>query len=550
MQKRYIVTATPPTPNGDFHVGHLAGPYLGADLFARFQRMRGNDVVYVSSSDRNQSYVVTTAERLGIAPERLASDCHREMVKTLAAGRISVDAFNAPDTAHRAVVEAFFSKLEARGHVKRKTRRAPYSPGEGRHLFESYLSGFCPTCWAATAGAICETCGHPNDAGSLELPAARSGGVIEFVETEVAVLELESFRDRFEAFYAEKRGQWRPHLMEFVEEMLARPLPDYPLTYVSQWGIPAPFPGLEGQVLNVWAEMLPGLMNSTREACKAADQHAEKGLAFWHKDDGAELVQFLGYDNAFFFAFVHLALTWGVGETITPDAIVTNEFFELDNFKFSTSKNHLIWVRELLKERDVDQVRFYLALANPEHQKMNFTWAAMDMLVETKFSGPVVAALHALAGALDSFPEASKRFELDASIALRLDEALARFARFYAWESFSPQRVAEHLTQLLTRIEAGAKAVAGGTSQSDGASGEYLAEARRLVGLVGLVLPIVCQPLMPDFSDRLARLLGLPQPRHWPDGVAGLSIGLAPDTLRHAAHTAASFPVRELRKVS
>ena len=316
MQKRYIVTATPPTPNGDFHVGHLAGPYLGADLFARFQRMRGNDVVYVSSSDRNQSYVVTTAERLGIAPERLASDCHREMVKTLAAGRISVDAFNAPDTAHCAMVEAFFSKLEARGHVKRKTRRTPYSPGEGRHLFESYLSGFCPTCWAATAGAICETCGHPNDADSLELPAARSGGVIEFVETEVAVLELESFRDRFEAFYAEKRGQWRPHLMEFVEEMLARPLPDYPLTYLSQWGIPAPFPGLEGQVLNVWAEMLPGLMNSTREACKAANQHAEKGLAFWHKDDGAELVQFIGYDNAFFFAFVHLALTWGVGETI------------------------------------------------------------------------------------------------------------------------------------------------------------------------------------------------------------------------------------------
>lgn len=278
MTKAFIVTATPPTPNGDFHVGHLSGPYLGADIFTRYQRMRGANVLYVSSADTNQSYVVTTAEREGVDPLALAAGCHREMITTLAEGRIAVDVFNEPDARHSALVQDFMRVVDQRGHVKRKIKRLPFSNAEGRYLFESFVAGHCPECWAPTAGAICETCGHPNDSTTLELSgAARSVEPVVYRDVEIAVLDMEPFRAQLERFYREKRGSWRPHVVEFALEMLARPLPDYPLTYPSDWGIPAPFSGCEGQVVNVWAEMLPGLVNSTAEALHLAGGGREAG---------------------------------------------------------------------------------------------------------------------------------------------------------------------------------------------------------------------------------------------------------------------------------
>jgi methionyl-tRNA synthetase len=152
MTETFIVTATPPTPNGDFHVGHLSGPYLGADIFTRYQRMRGANVLYVSSADANQSYVVTTAERKGVDPSVLATGCHREMIRTLADGRIDIDAFNEPDARHSALVQNFMRVVDQRGHVKRKIKRLPFSNAEGRFLFESFVAGYCPE-WPA-AGSV------------------------------------------------------------------------------------------------------------------------------------------------------------------------------------------------------------------------------------------------------------------------------------------------------------------------------------------------------------------------------------------------------------
>lgn len=533
LSQRFIVTATPPTPNGDFHVGHICGPYLGGDVFARYQRMRGHDVVYVSSADRNQSYVVTTAERMGVDPDQLATSCHATMTQTLRAAQLSMDIFNDVDAAHKNLVRNFFKTIEERGNVARKKKRLPYSLADERYLFESFVFGFCPVCWAATAGAICETCGHPNDAQTIDLIASRgSSQDIAWREHEVAVLELERFRDRFEAFYQEKQGLWRPHLIEFAREMLAKPLPDYPLSYLSDWGIPVPFDGLEGQVLNVWAEMLPGLINSTAEAFAARGEARENGMALWRRDAETKLIQFLGYDNSFFFAFVHPALSWAHGDIVLPDTILTNEFLELDNFKFSTSKNHLIWARDLVSDRDADAVRFYLALINPEHQKTNFTLAAMDELVATKFTRPFRGAVEAVAGAIEASGETGEEWTIDARLAERLATALARFAQFHETETFSLQRIAEHFSQLLIRIEAGGKRLA----EDAPAPGQRLEEMRYLTGLLHIVLPAVMQPLLPGFSSRMASALGDSPPTRWPTSLIGLPCGIPSHILRQAAN--------------
>ena len=547
MSERFIVTATPPTPNGDFHVGHLSGPYLGADIFTRFQRMRGHTVTYVSSADRNQSYVVTTAERKGVDPDSLSTFSHSEMIKTLNAGRIAMDAFNMVDSTHVELVQGFMRVVESRGHVKRKVKKFPYSSEQGRFLVESYVAGHCPECWSPTAGAICEACGHPNDFSTLELARPSAGaGPIEIREIEIAVLELEAFRPEFERFYASKVGVWRPHILEFAREMLAHRLPDYPLTYPSDWGIPSPLDGYDGQVLNVWAEMLPGLINSTAVAFDMTGKGRAAGTELWEAGSGARLIQFLGYDNSFFFAFVHLALAWAHGDCQAADTILTNEFFELENFKFSTSKNHLIWARDLLAERPVDTVRFYLALANPEYQKMNFTMEAMDTLVDVRLLKPFAGAIDGLARAASHLGRLEKTFMVSASTAKRLCKAFDRFAYFYTIETFSPQRAAEHLSQLLVRMGAGTTAICSQSMPHEAALAEY----EYLAGLLQVVLPSVTLPLMPDFSEQLAGTVGRVGAGVWPQVLEGIELGLQEEQLARARQILLLEKSPDLRKAS
>jgi len=531
MTEKYIVTATPPTPNGDFHVGHFSGPYLGGDIFSRFQKMRGNEVTFVSSADRNQSYVMTTAERLAVDPDQLAMASLEEMTGTLAKGDIAFDSFNAVDHRHQELVRDFFRQIEANGFVTIKTVPVPYSTREKRYLFESFLAGHCPTCWAPTAGAICETCGHPNNFATLELPRSESNdAALEYHNLDIAFLELEAFRDRILTYYSDKRGKWRPHAIELVDELLERQLPDYPLSYPSDWGIPSPFSGTDGQVLNVWAEMLPGLINSTRLVTE--DE-------LWSKESGAKLVQFLGYDNSFFFALVHLALAMAHDDCVLPDTIITNEFFELDNYKFSTSKGHLIWARDLLDEVDVSIARFYLALANPETQKMNFTRAAMDELTEARLLRPFRETMQRVGSEIVSAPDIGADIVIDVNEAFEINTMLDRFARFYDARHFSPQRVAEHLSQLLVRMDAGIDHAA--------ASGEPT-ELRRAILISWFVLPVVAAPLMPQFSTDLCKALGRTAHLEWRPvqigEVATISIGSFAKAANVLEPTSTNVPLR------
>src|SRR5262249_45008060 len=158
----------------------------------------------------------------------------------------------------------------------------------------------------------------------------------------------------------------RPHVLRFVEEMLDRPLRDFPVSYPGEWGIPLTIPGFESQVVNVWAEMLPGLVYMTEVGLANGSRPPSPDA--WARSSGYDLVQFLGYDNTFSFSFAHLGLLFAHDKWIEPTAIVTNEFYHLDNSKFSTSRRHLIWARDLVTRYGVDNVRFYLGINNPELQ--------------------------------------------------------------------------------------------------------------------------------------------------------------------------------------
>jgi len=445
--RRFFVTATPPTTNGDLHAGHLAGPYLNADVFCRAQRQRGHTTLYVSSGDDNQSYVVTTAQRLKMNPTTLAAECNEQIRETLKLADIDMDAFTTPDEEHERVVREFFRDLYERGKLRRRAYNFPYSQEAGRFLLEAFATGYCPECLASTAGAICEACGHPNDVGSLLYPQATDSGERALSETqrvETLVLPLESYRRQIVNFYEQRRCTMRPHVLRFVEEMLAAPLPDFPITYPDTWGIAPKIGGLSGQVINVWAEMLPGLFSTADYAQRNRSAGEERRVE--SPASGYELVQFLGYDNTFYFAFVHLCLAFAKGDVVTPTAIITNEFYHLDGSKFSTSRRHLIWARDLVRRYGSDNVRFYLALDNPEHQTTNFTEAAFVDCVHRKLHTPLLAIAQALE------PFADERLELgggDADVLARFD---SRIARAYELETFSIRQGAETIVNLLALL--------------------------------------------------------------------------------------------------
>ncbi len=500
-----IIVAPPPTPNGDLHVGHLSGPYLGADVLRRSLQLEGEEAVAALSVDLNQTYVVTTAERLGIEPNELARRSHAEVQDTLNQAAIRFDVVGIPDKAYSESVRDWFVTLDRAGFVKVHRRAALYDVARGRFMFEAYGAGNCPICLAGTKANICEACGHPNEAKELiglYPTGGRRGDPIETREIDEHYLDLEALRGPLEVHLSQVILQKRPALDRLLCELFAKPLPRFPLTFPSSWGIPAPFAHADGLVLNVWAEMVPGHYWFIDRALEAGGHRL---LA--DTDGQIRYVQYLGFDNSFFYVVAHLALALAAREAgataLLPSAFVTNEFYLLDNFKFSTSLGHLIWGRDLLAEAPADEVRFYLAWSNPEYNQANFTRSDMERVVAAKFREP----LKELIKAAPSFAEAPVEGSVAAS-AMR-----ARFSAAFDWRRpslrIAAQTISNGFDLLSEQIRCG--------------------EPAGVIRGFGLTLACGMAPITPGGAKALAHALGVNGPLRWPkDGYAArcMSYGL------------------------
>lgn len=491
------IIAPPPTPNGDLHVGHISGPYFGADVLRRYLDLRGDRVVSALSVDFNQTYVVTTAERLGVDPVGLAHRSHADVMASLSAANIHFDVVGMPDEDYSRYVSDWFRQLHAAGVFDRVRQKVPFDVRRGRHLFEAYASGWCPICLAGTKGNICEACGNPNEAASLfglHPTGGQPDDPIEHVEVTSLVLDLERWRKPLDRHLREMASQLRPNLRRLVDEMFSRPLPAFPITFPSSWGIPAPFPDSEGSVLNVWAEMVPGHYYWLEQA------HRQRGGSNPLVGGGdVRYVQYLGFDNSFFYVFGHLALALAAREAgvpaLLPSAFVTNEFYLLDNFKFSTSQGHLIWARDFLNEVPRDEARFFLALSNPEVQQANFTRGDFDKVVRKEFSEPLAVLHDALAG-LPGTGTVPAAWSDPIAAAL-----LTRFEQAYDPGQTSLRLAAQTLANGL--------AVAAGLIRR----GTDPQSVRPVVA----ALAAGAAPIVPETAERLWRALGMSGPIVWPD---------------------------------
>jgi methionyl-tRNA synthetase len=461
-----IVIAATPTSNGDLHVGHLAGPYLASDVYARYLRACGRPVTYSTCTDDSQSYVVTTAHRQRRTPAELVRASTAAIQRTLGLAGISMSPLPPVDARYRRTVTGFLTALHALGRFQRRTVKLPYATRAGVFLYDGLVGGVCPHCLAESSGGGCEGCGHPNNFDELLHPVSTLDPEDEVVHREatILVLPLEEYRERLTAYFAEHTGHWRPHSRQLVRELLAGPLPDVPVTVPGSWGVPAPFPETPGQVFYPWVEAMPASIYSTWHAAGSPDGPVDR---FWRRDTGAELVYFHGFDNTYHWGLMDLAFLMAHGDRyVIPAANVGNEFYELAGAKFSTSRNHLVWTADLLAEVPRDLVRFHLALTGPELQRTTF---ARDALNETarRLAGP----WNALARAL---PAAGSELPVSAAGRARAELLRQRFRLCYELDDFSPARAAEtvlaNVTRLRTASEAGAVAW-----------GDLMAEVRALL---------------------------------------------------------------------
>ncbi len=383
MPDKYIIIVPPPTPNGNLHVGHVAGPILNSDVFARAHRALGDEVLFTTGTDDSQSYVVTTAARRGISPALLCRRSTDEIIESLELLDISTDGFAPFDDEYRGTCLTFLTELFDAGKFTWKDKEFFVRPN-GEAVYEAYVKGLCPTCLALTSGGLCEGCGHPNNFTEILEPFAALNPKEPLTRRtfHILVFELERYRAQLEAYYAARARHLRPHIRKLMDEMFAGALPDFPITYPGSWGIPAPFEGAAGQVINAWAEGMPASMYCTAVAARRRGLDCSAADMLWRTEHGFKLIYFMGFDNSYFWGMSHLALLMAFdGRYILPETMVTNEFYELENEKFSTSKGHVIWAPQIAEEYALDAAQFYLCWTNPEHHRTNFGRREMEKLI-------------------------------------------------------------------------------------------------------------------------------------------------------------------------
>ncbi|MHA2788478.1 methionine--tRNA ligase [Corynebacterium sp. S7] len=387
--KNILVSVAWPYANGPRHIGHVAGFGVPSDVFARYQRMVGNNVLMVSGTDEHGTPLLVQADKENVTVKELADKYNRQIVEDLAGLGLSYDLFTRTTTRnHYAVVQELFKGLYANGYMIKETTQGAISPSTGRTLPDRYIEGTCPICGAPDArGDQCDTCGNQLDPIDLINPRSKiNGETPEFIETEHFMLDLPALHDALKA-WLESREDWRPNVLKFALNLLEDMRPRA-MTRDIDWGIPVPVEGWEdnpSKKLYVWFDAVIGYLSASIEwAARSGDEDAWK--TFW-QDPESEGYYFMGKDNITFHAQIWPAELLGYsgkgskggtvhkyGELNLPTEVVSSEFLTMSGSKFSSSKGVVIYVKDFLKEFGPDPLRYFIAVAGPENNDTDFTW--------------------------------------------------------------------------------------------------------------------------------------------------------------------------------
>ena len=377
--KRTTVTTALPYANGPIHIGHMAGVYVPADIYVRYLRLRGRDVMFVGGSDEHGVPVTIRARKEGITVQQVVDRYHSLIKDSFERFGISFDVYSrtTSDTHHK-MASDFFKKLYDEGKLTEMESEQFYDEQTGHFLTDRNIRGECPRCHNLDAyGDQCEKCGATLSPEELINPYnAETGNPLVKRTTKHWYLPLDKDQPWLEKWILEDHKEWRPNVYGQCKSWLDGGLRPRAVTRDLDWGIPVPVEGAEGKVLYVWFDAPIGYISNTKELCDAQPEKWGNWETWW-KDEETRLIHFIGKDNIVFHCIVFPAMLKAHGGYILPDNVPSNEFLNLEGNKISTSKNYAVWLNEYLDElpNRQDELRYVLTANAPETKDNDFTWA-------------------------------------------------------------------------------------------------------------------------------------------------------------------------------
>ncbi len=375
MTEKIFIGVAWPYANGSLHLGQIAGAYLPPDIFARYHRTKGNEVLMVSGSDQHGTPITIKAEQEGKKPAEIAARYHKQFLECWQRLGITFDLFTTTGTEnHARVTQDIFLTLLDRGYIFKNTLSQPYCPKCQRFLADRYIEGTCPYCNSAGArGDQCEACGKPLNPIELTDPQCRiCGGTPVFRDTEHFFLKLSAFNERL-LDWVRQQTHWRTNVQNFSLRYLEEGLRDRAITRDIDWGVAVPLEGFEDKRIYVWFEAVIGYLSAAKEWA-ALSGDGEKWREFW-QDSATKSYYFIGKDNIPFHSLIWPAMLMGYGDNLNlPYDVPANEFLTIEGRKLSTSKNWAVWLLDYLDQYEPDPLRYLLSINMPETSDTDFSW--------------------------------------------------------------------------------------------------------------------------------------------------------------------------------
>jgi len=375
--KRFTITAALPYTNGPVHIGHLAGVYIPADIYARFQRIQGKDVAFVCGSDEHGVPITLKAKKEGISPQQVVDKYHAIIKKSFEDFGISFNSYSRTSAkVHRDTASEFFKKLYEEGKFIEQTTEQFYDKEANQFLADRFIVGTCPKCgFEESYGDQCENCGTSHNATDLINPkSAISGNVPSLKKTKHWFLPLDQYESWLKEWIIDgHKKDWKANVYGQCKSWINDGLRPRAVTRDLDWGIPVPIEGAEGKVLYVWFDAPIGYISSTKEW---AEREGKDWEPYWKNED-TKMLHFIGKDNIVFHCIIFPSMLKAEGSFILPDNVPANEFLNLEGNKISTSKNWAVWLHEYLEDfpNQQDVLRYVLTANAPETKDNDFTWS-------------------------------------------------------------------------------------------------------------------------------------------------------------------------------
>ena len=515
---RYTITAALPYTNGPVHIGHLAGVYVPADIYARYLRNTGNDVLYICGSDEHGVPITLKAKKEGVSPQDIVDKYHAIIKKSFSDFGISFDNYSRTSAKiHHNTASDFFKKLYDEGKFIEEASEQLYDAEANQFLADRFVVGTCPKCGNDESyGDQCEKCGTSHNATDLINPkSAITGNVPTTKVTKHWYLPLDKYEKWLREWIVEgHKNDWKTNVLGQVKSWLDDGLKPRAVTRDLDWGIPVPVEGGEGKVLYVWFDAPIGYISSTKEW---AAREGKDWESYW-KDENTKLIHFIGKDNIVFHCIIFPAMLKAEGSYILPENVPANEFLNLEGDKISTSKNWAVWLHEYLEDFPgmQDVLRYTLTANAPETKDNDFTWKDFQarnnnelVAIFGNFINRVVVLTNKYYEGI--IPEPNEFTDVD-------NETLEKVQKYPSIiaSSIERYRFREASQELMNLARLGNKYLADEEPWKQIKTDPERVKTVMYVALqIAAALSVVCEPFLPFTSEKLKGILNISESVAW-----------------------------------